>query len=304
MTSDSFSKQDREKQILRNINIGLYCNVFLALLKITIGIVGNSRALLADGINSTSDVINNVVVKIFASLAGKPADSEHPYGHHQMETISAVVIGAFVVTTAIAIFWDSINSAFELLTQPHPQNMGAVQFLTLGTALFTIVTKAYLFKYTSAVSKRTSNTALLALSYDHRNDIFASAGVAIGITLGWLGYHWADPLAGAIVALIILKTGISILRESSDELMDTVPGDLLDKQVRIVASQIDGIKKIEEITAHRFGPYIVINITVGIDGAITVKAGDAIATEIEDYICCQVDMVRKVYVHYHPARDS
>ncbi|NLE01805.1 MAG: cation transporter [Fibrobacter sp.] len=294
-------KESRESKINKTINLGLFANIFLAILKIIIGIVGNSRALLADGINSTSDVVNYIVVKIFASLAEKPADPEHPYGHQQMESISAVVVGAFIITTAVTIFWDSINRVYELLTKDITQNHEHA-WITLATAFFTVVLKIFLFSFTKKIGKKTANTAVLALSYDHRNDVFASLGVAAGIVLNEIGFAWADPLAGALVALAILRTGIEILRESSDELMDTVPGDLLDKQIRQTLAPVEGIRRIEEISAHRFGPYLVINITIGVDGEIPVRKGDAIATEVEKMLFRNIALVRRVYVHYHPER--
>ncbi len=292
-------KSSRELKINHAINLGLFSNLFLAILKIVVGILGNSRALLADGVNSTSDVVNYIVVKIFARLSCMPADREHPYGHHQMESISAVVVGAFVITTAIAIFWDSVNRAYEMFTN-HVTVDSTMQKFTLVTAFFTIGYKFILYFYTKSVGKKTDNTAVLALAYDHRNDIFASAGVAVGIAMNWIGHSWADPLAGSIVALIILKTGIEILRESSEELMDTVPGEILEKQIRKIVASIKGINSVEEISAHRFGPYLVINITVCIHGNLPVSKGDAIATEVEERIYKEIELVRKVYVHYHP----
>lgn len=301
MEKTEFQNQEREYKINYAINLGLFSNLFLAVLKVIVGIAGNSRALLADGINSTSDVVNYIVVKIFSRLSNQPADHEHPYGHHQLESISAVVVGAFVITTAVAVFWDSVSRAFELMIKGEVQEQ-SMQIFTLLIAIFTIIYKIILYLYTASMGRKTVNTAILALSYDHRNDIFASAGVAVGITLGWFGYNWADPLAGAIVALIIFKTGIEILRESSEELMDTVPGELLDKQIRKIASQVSGIKFIEEISAHRFGPYLVINITICVDGGMTVREGDLISTKIENQIYKQIDLVRRVYVHYHPEK--
>jgi cation diffusion facilitator family transporter len=291
----------RGRRVQGIINTGLVANIFLAITKVTLGILGHSRALLADGVNSTSDIVYYIVVKIFTKLAGKPADSEHPYGHHQMESIAAVVVGAFVITTGIGLFWDSINTFWEIFSGKHTDG-APIEIYTLFVAFFTIILKIFLFIYTKAIGKKTENAAVMALAYDHRNDIFSSAGAAIGITLGWLGFVWADPLAGAVVALIILRTGIYILRESSDELMDTVPGETLNKKVRSVVSEISGVKTIEELSAHRFGPYFVINITIGIDGNLSVKQGDSIATEVEKKIDKAISPVRKVYVHYHPAK--
>lgn len=291
----------RERIADRVVNTGLLVNIVLAVLKLTVGIIGHSRALLADGINSTSDVAYYIVVKIFTHIAGKPADSEHPYGHHQMETIAAVVVGAFVITTGIAIFWESINAAYDLWAHGGNGEPGAFQLFALCTATGTIVVKIVLFFYARGAAQRTRNAALMALAYDHRNDIFSSAGAAIGITLSWLNLPWGDPLAGACVALIILKTGVHILRESSDDLMDTLPGTDLEQQVYTLASTIDGVKTIECIKAHRFGPYFMVNITVGVDGNLTVVQGDAIATDVEERLTDGIELLKNAYVHFHPA---
>jgi cation diffusion facilitator family transporter len=291
-----------ERAILVNrvVNIGLISNIVLAVLKIVIGLTGHSRALLADGVNSCSDVAYYIVVKIFTAIAGKPADKEHPFGHHQMESIAAVVVGAFIITTAIAIFWDSVNTAFDLVSGEY-QVKGSMQVLTFATALFTVGLKLVLYFYTRNVARSTKNVSAMALMYDHRNDIFASLGAAVGIGLGWLDIPLGDPVAGAVVALLVLRTGVKILRESSDELMDTVPGDELDKQIRYIISPMTDVLKVEEVNAHRFGPYLVVNITIGVDGSMSVANGDKIATRIENTLCQEIELLQRVYVHYHPA---
>ncbi|NLD94021.1 MAG: cation transporter [Fibrobacter sp.] len=284
----------------RVVNLGLISNIVLAVLKIVIGLAGHSRALLADGVNSCSDVAYYIVVKIFTAIAGKPADKEHPFGHHQMESIAAVVVGAFIITTAIAIFWDSVNTAFDLVTGEY-QVKSSMQVLTFATAMFTVALKLALYFYTRSIAQTTKNVSAMALMYDHRNDIFASLGAAVGIGLGWLNIPLGDPVAGAVVALLVLKTGVKILRESSDELMDTVPGDELEKQIRNVISPMTDVLTVEEINAHRFGPYLVINITIGVDGTMSVANGDRIATRIENKLCNEIELLQRVYVHYHPA---
>lgn len=290
----------REQQAIQAVNVGLAANTVLAVLKTVVGILGNSPALLADGINSTSDVAYSLVVSVFVRLAGKPPDQEHPYGHRQLETIGAVVIAAFIITTAIAIFWNAVNYAYELWTNQSDYEGAAAG--ALAVALFTIVLKGGLTAYTRNVGRKTGNITVLALAQDHRNDVFSASAVAIGIALGRMGYPWVDPLAGALVALAILRTGIEILRDSSSDLMDTVPGKALAQQVIQLLKTVPGVKQVEEIHAHRFGPYLVINVTVGIDGSLTVAAGDEIASQVERTLYEQIDLVRRVHVHYHPAR--
>lgn len=281
------------------VNVGLVANIFLAVTKTSIGILGHSQALLADGINSTSDVAYNVVLWVFMRLAGKPADTEHPYGHRQLESIAALVVGSFVITTAITIFWDSINYAYELLSGTEVAK-GAAS-VALWVALLTVVLKVGLYFYTQRIGESTANAGVLALAYDHRNDILSASGAALGIFLGRRGYYWVDPAAGALVALVILRTGIEVLRESSAELMDAVPGRALARHITGLLDGVEGVRTVEEIHAHRFGPYLVVNVTVGVDGSLSVADGDAIATTVERTLYENVDFLRRAYVHYHPA---
>ncbi len=281
------------------VNLGLAWNMLLAAGKTTMGIIGHSTALLSDGINSTSDVAYYIVVKIFMKLAGQPPDPEHPYGHRQMESIAALIVGSFVITTAIAIFWTAVNGIFDQWqgkAEAGRANLGA-----LGVALFTVAVKIVLTLYTRAIADKTGSLAIRALASDHRNDVFSALAASLGIFLARQGHPWVDPLAGALVALLILRTGIGILRQSSADLMDSVPSDSLGGQIRRILQGIPDIRSIEEIHAHRFGPFFVINLTIGIDGALDVRSGDAIASRAEKKLIAQIEMVRKVYVHYHPA---
>lgn len=288
----------RQRDAESVVNIGLFFNTILALVKVFAGILGHSQGLLADGINSVSDVIYFVVVKIFVRLSGKPADSEHPYGHHQLESIAALVVGAFVITTGAAIFWGSVNSAFDLFMGTAPQLK--VRMFALIVAVATIISKIFLMLHANRISKKTQNLAISALARDHRNDIFASTGAVIGIVLNMLGFAWGDPVAGAVVAVIVAKTGLDILREASSDLMDNVPSKEIAAQIHELLNSVEEIKSIEDIHAHRFGPYLVVNLTIGIDGDLSVKDGDKIADKVERMLISGLEMLRKVYVHYHP----
>jgi cation diffusion facilitator family transporter len=304
MTADGQSpaemaSPERHRKSLLAVNLGLAANTLLAALKVSIGILGRSPALLADGVNSTSDVAYYVVVSVFMRLAGKPPDTRHPLGHSQLESIAAVVVGSFVVTTAVAIFWGAVNQVFDLVTG---QGGTAAAPIALWVALFTIVVKLALTLFTQRLGRETRNAAVMALAYDHRNDVLSATAAAVGIALGLMGYLWADPLAGALVALVILRTGIKILADSSAELMDAVPSQALAGQVAEVLRPVPGVVAVEQVFAHRFGPYLVINLTIGIDGALSVAAGDAISTQVERALFGQIEFLRQVHVHYHPAR--
>ena len=136
----------------RAVGLTLISNIFLAIIKTAIGIVGHSPALLADGINSTSDVVYNIVVSVFVRAAHKPADDEHPYGHTQFESVGALVVGAFVITTAITIFWNAINSLFDFINGTSDFS-GSMTF-TIYIALFTVLLKTLLSVYDDATGRK------------------------------------------------------------------------------------------------------------------------------------------------------
>ena len=281
----------------RAVSFALAANILLAVLKTGIGILGHSPALLADGINSTSDVVYNIVVSIFVRAAHKPADDEHPYGHTQFESVGALVVGAFIITTAVTIFWDSIDSLFDFF-KGTSEFTGSASF-ALYDALFTVLLKGILTIYTRKVGNKTNNPSIIALAQDHRNDIFSASAVVVGITMSQLGYHWVDPLAGALVAVVILRTGLGILRDSTDDLMDTLPGQALNEKIKELAVQVPGVEAIESVKAHRFGQFLVINLTIFVDGKISVDEGNAIADRVEEALLNGIDYVREVHVHFH-----
>jgi len=289
----------QRKQGALAVNVGLISNVLLAALKTSIGVLGHSPALLADGINSTSDVAHCVIVSTFMRLARRPPDEEHPYGHRQMESIAAVVVGSFLMTTAVAIFWDAVNDVYDLLV--GQEDFGGAAIGALWIALFTVALKLGLSVWTQRVGQQTQNMAVLALASDHRNDVFSALAATAGVFFGRMGYPWVDPLAGAVVALIILRAGIQVLQESAADLMDTLPGQALAKRVFELLSPIPGVQQVEEIRAHRFGPYLVVNLTIGVDGSLSVVEGDRIATQVERTLTERIEYMQRVHVHYHPA---
>jgi cation diffusion facilitator family transporter len=296
--AQKFAFEQRNRKSQAAVNLGLIANIFLAVFKTTVGIIGHSPALLAEGVNSTSDVAYYLVVWVFMRMSRKPADESHPYGHSQLESIASLVVGAFIVTTGIAVFWDSINTVFELFSG-EATSSGA-SLLALWIALATVVIKIGLLVYTRRLGQQTNNPAVIALAYDHRNDVMSATAASIGIYLGRQGYPWVDPLVGALVALLILRTGVEILRQSSADLMDTVPSRALARRISGLLSAVPEVKSLEEVHAHRFGPYLVVNLTIGVDGSLSVAAGDCISTEVENLVYANIDLVRRVYVHYHP----
>jgi cation diffusion facilitator family transporter len=293
---------ERDRKSLWAINLGLGINILLSAVKTLFGVLGHSPALLAEGINSISDVAYYVVAAIFMRLANKPADLEHPYGHRQLENIASLVVGAFVVATAVAVFWDAVDKIWDLV-DGKITSLGS-QPVAYWVALATVGIKIFLFFYVRTLGRETANPVVNTLACEHRNDIFAASAASVGIVLGQRGLPWVDPLAGALVALLILRTGIFILRQSSVDLMEAVPSKDLALQIATLLRRVPGVQQLEELQAHRFGPHMIINLTIGIDGGLTVRMGDSIASKVEALLYESIPSLRRVHVHYHPAERS
>jgi cation diffusion facilitator family transporter len=259
---------DRERKSLWAVNLGLGINILLAAVKTIFGVLSHCPALLAERINSVSDVAYYVVASIFVRLANKPADTEHPYGHRQLESIESLTVGAFAVATAVKVFWNSVDKIWDLLDgklislDAHPS--------ALWVALGMVAIKIFLFFYVRGLGKETHNPIMEALVYDHRNDILLTAA-SISIFLSHCGLPWVDPLADALVALLIPRTGIFILCESSVQLMAAVPSKELANRILVLLTNLQEVKQLEELQAHRFGPHFVMNLTIGIEETLTVK---------------------------------
>ena len=159
-----------DRKNLLAVNLSLATNLLLAVGRTVVGIAGHSPALLADGINSTSDVAYLIVVRIFMVLARKPPDREHPFGHRQLESIAALVTGSFVMATAVAIFWNAINQVCQLLS--GQSEFHGAEAIALWVALSSGLVKVGLYLFTRRISRQTGSLAVLALARDHRNDVF------------------------------------------------------------------------------------------------------------------------------------
>ena len=202
------------------------------------------------------------------------------------------------MVTGIAIFWDAVNRVFDQWTGVATYAGAAT--IALYIALFTVLLKIGLTIYTQRIGREVANPAVEALAYDHRNDILAASAAAVGIFLGRAGLPWVDPLAGALVSLVIFRTGVQIVRGSSGELMDVAPSGTLLQEVRAALAEVPGVRQMEEITTHRFGPYLVLNLTIGVDGSLSVAEGDRIASQVEHRLYERIEFVKRVNIHYHP----
>lgn len=284
---------------LKAAGIGMAVNVLLAIIKIVTGIVGNSYALVADGIESTTDIISSLVVWTGLKISALPADEDHPYGHGKAEPIAGIVVAAALLAAAIFI---AVQSVREIIT-PHHAPAG----FTLLVLVLVIATKETLFRFVFKVGHELTSTAVKGDAWHHRSDAITSAAAFVGISIaliGGKGYESADDWAALLACSVILFNGYRIFRTALDEIMDAVAPDELQQRVREIASAVPEVVRIEKCWVRKSGIGLVVEIHVEVDANLTIAYGHAIAHEVSAQLKGSNLRVNHVLVHIEPASSS
>lgn len=289
----------RDVTTRRALRVALTSNVVLAASKVAVGVTVHSPALLADGINSATDVAYTIAARHFVLRAAEPPDDDHPYGHGQLEGIATLTVGAFVMATAIALLVGGFNDVVQILLGEH--QVADTSLVALGVAGGTVLLKIGLWIVTAAQARGVDSLIVSALARDHRNDIFSAGAAGIGILAARFGVAWGDPAAAIIVSAIIFKTGLDILGEAADDLMETTPSDELLAETAAIAKRVSGVESLEITGMHRYGQAFVLTATIHVDGAQTVHAGHEIADEVERRLLAELEGLHEIDVHVEPS---
>ena len=277
--------------------LGLVINVALASVKIVAGVVGHAYVLIADGIESALDVAGSIVIWGGLTVAARPPDRTHPYGHGKAEPIAALVVALCVLVAAIGL---AVESVREILTPHH----GPAPF-TLGILVVVIVIKEILFRYVNRIGEDLESTAVQTDAWHHRSDALTSAAAFIGISVALVGgepWQSADDWAALFACAVIAANGIRLARPAFYEIMDTAPGGKIVRSIRAVAGSVPGVVEVEKCHARKMGLDYYVDLHVGVDGDISVHQGHEIAHQVKSAIQQSNSRVADVLVHIEPAR--
>lgn len=287
-----------DKLKARATYVGALVNIVQTCIKIGFGILGQSAALIADGIHSLSDLLSDLLVIIAIRLGSREADREHPYGHRRFETIATVILGVGLIAVAGAIVWH------ELEHIAAPETLHVPDARTLGIAALSILINEWLYHYTKRIAKKTRSKLLLANAWHQRSDAFSSVVVLIGIATVLLGYPFADAVAAAMVALMVAKIGLNLVFDSIKELVDTsLPPDLV-AEIRAAIHRVDGVEGIHLLRTRQMGEDAYIDAHIVVDPRITVSEGHMIGDAVRDDLIRRFDDVMDVLVHVDPEDDQ
>lgn len=275
--------------------VGLLINLALGVMKLLGGVFGHSFALVSDAVNSLGDAVGTGVVLVALRVAQQPPDDEHPYGHSRAEALAGSYVALLMTVSAMFVAHEAWRQLSVEQTVPH--------VWTLWLAGVNVVIKEALYRYKSAVGRRTKSSALLANAWDHRSDALCSLAVLCGLSLVvFLGPAWsaADEIASLVVAAFIVVTGLHLIRQSANELMDLQADDEFVREIRSVAAAVPQVKEVEKLRVRKSGLEYFVDIHVNVDPTLSVEVGHRIGHQVKDTLRQKLPMLRDVLVHLEP----
>jgi len=271
-------------------------NALFAIAKGITGFFGNSYALIADAIESITDVFSSIFVLLGLKYANKPPDANHPYGHGKAEPLVTFAIVGFLVASATVIAYQSIEHIRTLdKIPPKPY--------TLIVLAVIVVIKEFFYRVVSKKSDETKSSALKADAWHHRSDAITSLLAFIGISIAIFfgkGYESADDWAALLASGFILYNAYRILRPALGEVMDEHMHDDLIKNIRKETEKVPGVKETEKCFVRKAGMTFHVDLHVAVNARITVKKGHYIAHKVKDRLLSELPEIADVLVHIEP----
>ena len=286
---------EHQKQAIRTTWFSVVGNTILAVIKFLAGFFGNSYALIADAIESTTDIFSSLLVLLGLRYASRPADENHPYGHGKAEPLITFVVVLFLVFSALFIAYESIQHIRTPHKIPEPYTL-----IVLGVI---IVIKEISYRFVSKKGRETRSTALVADAWHHRSDAITSltafAGISIALIFG-KGYETADDWAALVASAFIIYNAYLIFRPALGEIMDEHQYDDLVEEIRKEAVKVPGVLATEKCFVRKLGMLYHIDLHAIVDAKISVKQGHDISHSLKDHLKAEFPEISDVLIHIEP----
>jgi cation diffusion facilitator family transporter len=271
--------------------VGGGVNLVLAAGKVFFGYVGQSQALIADGVHSLSDLISDVFVLVATRFGSQGPDTVHPYGHGRFETVATVGIGLLLLAVAAGFAYDA---ALRLM---YPEDLWTPGWIALGAALASVLSKEVLYRYTIAVGRRVRSRLIEANAWHHRSDSLSSVVVIVGVIGAMAGFAWFDAAAAIIVAVMVGVVGWQFAWRSLRELVDTGLDSKALADLRELTDQVDGVRSHHGLRSRCIGKDVLIDVHIVVDPELTVAEGHRIGEEVRTRLMQRIDNATEVLVH-------
>ena len=278
---------------VRSTLVGILANAVLVAVKGIAGLLGNSGALIADAIESSSDIVTSLVVLSGLKLAQKPPDENHPYGHGKAEPLAAVAVAIALLLAAAGITAQAVREIFT----PHHMPATFTIFVLVGV----VIVKESMFRFVWKVGKATESGAVKGDAWHHRSDAITSMAAGIGICAAiYFKYPQADDWGALAAAGIIAFNGIRLLKPALLEITDAAPPPEIEAKVREIAGAVPGVVALEKCFVRKMGFDYYVDLHVVVQGTQTVREGHAIAHQVKDALREAMPRVLNALIHIEP----
>ena len=272
--------------------LGIVGNMILLIIKGFVGLISGSQAMIADSINSASDIFASLMTFIGNKIASAPKDTDHNFGHGKAEYIFSLLISLVMILLSVKLLTGSVSSLINQTTFMFSWGLVAV-------CIITICTKFFLYIYTKTVAQKHKNILLEANYKDHRNDCLVTIGTLVACLGALYNVYWLDGVIGTIIAVWILYTGIKIFIESYNVLMDNSLDSTTNDIIMEIAKTYEEIKGVDCIYSTPSGYKYIVFVTISVDGNLSTFESHKIADNLEGDLK-NLDKISDAIVHVNP----
>ncbi|MGB7544841.1 MAG: cation diffusion facilitator family transporter [Methanothrix sp.] len=266
-------------------------NILTALAKEIYGLYTDTLSMSADGLHSLFDSTANIIGLVGISLASRPPDRDHPYGHAKYESFAAIGI-------AILLFASCLQLMLAAVDRLQSRTIPDVTQISFAIMASTLIINIGVSSYEYILGRRLKSSILVADSMHTRSDIYASLGVILGLFAVRMGYPLADPLIALFICLLIVHTGLEILKESSTALLDRAA---VDEQVIVdLARSVEGVCNCHAVRTRGMAEEIYVDLHIGVDASLSMDKAHEVGEDVERAIKSRIPEVRDVVVHLEP----
>jgi len=278
--------------------VGSVLDFVLAVLKVVVGYMANSQALIADGIHSFSDLVTDFLVILAAKHGSQDADEKHPYGHGRFETIATVILGVALIGVAFGIAWEAFDRMF------HPEELAVPGMLAMAVAAVSVLSKEWIYHYTMHVAIKVRSDMLKANAWHSRSDAISSIIVVVGIGGAMAGLPYLDAIAAIGVGFMIAMIGWRLAMQSVHELVDSALDAERVKVMRKMILDIDGVERVHELRTRKMGGEALMDLHIEVNPHLSVSEGHYISECVRQKVINEFEEVLDVLVHIDPENDE
>jgi len=291
-------KEARYREVRKVTLVGSALDLVLSIAKIVVGYIGQSQALIADGIHSLSDLLTDFMVLFAFKHSSRDADEDHPYGHGRIETLMTVALGLALILVSVGIAWDAARRLFEpdLLLQPS--------WIVLVVAAISIVSKEAIYHYTMAAARKYKSALLRANAWHSRTDAISSIIVFVGVMGAMAGLNYLDAIAAIGVALLIAKIGWDLGWHSIRELIDTGLDSEEVERIRKIIAEVEGVRSLHMLRTRKMGADALVDVHIQVDSYLSVSEGHQISETVRHKLVSNIEDISDVTVHIDPEDDE